>query len=142
MNPPLHGIVVADFSRVLAGPYASMFLADLGATVIKIERPGSGDDTRSWGPPWTDVASSYFESVNRSKQSVTLDLANAADLAIARTIAERADVLVENFKAGGLDRYGLGSAIRGWSTPRSRDSVAPLVRPCLGTTSSYRLWVG
>lgn len=108
MNPPLQGIVVADFSRVLAGPYASMFLADLGATVIKIERPGSGDDTRSWGPPWTDVASSYFESVNRSKQSVTLDLANAADLAIARTIAERADVLVENFKAGGLDRYGLG----------------------------------
>lgn len=104
---PLEGIVVADFSRVLAGPYASMFLADLGATVIKIERPGQGDDTRSWGPPWTAIASSYFESVNRSKLSVTLELKDPSDLAIARRIAEQADVLVENFKAGTLDRYGL-----------------------------------
>lgn len=107
-SAPLAGIVVADFSRVLAGPYASMFLADLGATVIKIERPGTGDDTRAWGPPWTCVASSYFESVNRSKLSVTLDLADAQDRAVARRMAERADVLVENFKTGTLDRYGLG----------------------------------
>ena len=71
---PLDGVLVADFSRVLAGPYASMLLADLGATVIKVERPGTGDDTRSWGPPWTERGSSYFESVNRGKRSVELDL--------------------------------------------------------------------
>src|SRR4051812_12534586 len=71
---PLEGIIVADFSRVLAGPLATMMLADLGATVIKVERPGVGDDTRHWGPPWTSTSSSYFEGVNRSKSSVALDL--------------------------------------------------------------------
>jgi crotonobetainyl-CoA:carnitine CoA-transferase CaiB-like acyl-CoA transferase len=105
---PLAGVLVADFSRVLAGPLATMTLADLGATVIKVERPGSGDDTRAWGPPWTARSSSYFECVNRSKRSVTLDLSNPDDLAAAKELARRADVLVENFRTGVLDRYGLG----------------------------------
>lgn len=104
---PLDGIVVADFSRVLAGPYATMFLADLGATVIKVERPGNGDDTRSWGPPWTESSSSYFESVNRSKRSITLDLADDQDRTTARQLVARADVVVENFRAGALTQHGL-----------------------------------
>jgi crotonobetainyl-CoA:carnitine CoA-transferase CaiB-like acyl-CoA transferase len=105
---PLDGIVVADFSRVLAGPLATAMLADLGAAVIKVERPGSGDDTRHWGPPWTLESSSYFESANRSKKSIELDLGNPADLEIARRLALRADVLVENFREGTLARKGLG----------------------------------
>lgn len=104
---PLDGVLVADFSRVLAGPLATAMLADLGATVIKVERPGAGDDTRQWGPPWTSNSSSYFESANRSKLSVTLDLADPEDLALARRLAQHADVLVENFKDGSLARYGL-----------------------------------
>ncbi|MEZ0075402.1 CaiB/BaiF CoA transferase family protein [Planotetraspora sp. GP83] len=107
MTRPLDGVVVADFSRVLAGPLATATLADLGATVIKIERPGSGDDTRSWGPPWTGNSSSYFESANRSKKSVELDLADPADLRAAQALAQRADVLVENFKDGTMARRGL-----------------------------------
>ena len=105
---PLDGILVADFSRVLAGPLATVTLADLGARVIKVERPGSGDDTRSWGPPYSATGSTYFESVNRNKESLCLDLADAADLAVARALAVKADVLVENFKPGGMDRLGLG----------------------------------
>jgi len=105
---PLAGVLVADFSRVLAGPLCTMTLADLGATVVKVERPGSGDDTRSWGPPWSATGTTYFESVNRSKLSVTLDLADDGDRAMARELARRADVLVENFKPGTLDRLGLG----------------------------------
>ena len=108
MTAPLEGVLVADFSRVLAGPLATMNLADLGATVVKVERPGAGDDTRSWGPPWTEHSSSYFESVNRSKRSVTLDLRAQGDLALARELARRADVFIENFRPGALDRYGLG----------------------------------
>jgi crotonobetainyl-CoA:carnitine CoA-transferase CaiB-like acyl-CoA transferase len=107
MTMPLEGVVVADFSRVLAGPLASVMLADLGATVIKVERPGSGDDTRAWGPPWTENSSSYFECANRSKKSVLLDLADPDDLQLAHTLADRADVLVENFKTGTLARRGL-----------------------------------
>ncbi|MGI5157335.1 CaiB/BaiF CoA transferase family protein [Microbispora sp. CA-102843] len=110
MSRPLQGVLVADFSRVLAGPSCTTTLADLGATVIKVERPGSGDDTRSWGPPWSATSSTYFESVNRSKRSVTLDLDDPADLALARELARRADVFVENFKPGALDRRGLGYA--------------------------------
>lgn len=106
--PPLDGLVVADFSRVLAGPLATMTLADLGAEVIKVERPGVGDDTRQWGPPWTESSSAYFECVNRSKRSVALDLTDPDDLAVARRLAARADILVENHKSGTLDRYGLG----------------------------------
>lgn len=105
---PLDGVLVADFSRVLAGPLAAATLADLGAEVIKVERPGVGDDTRHWGPPWTDTSSSYFECANRSKKSVELDLADPADLALARELAVRCDVLIENFRAGTLERHGLG----------------------------------
>lgn len=105
---PLDGILVADFSRVLAGPLATATLADLGARVIKIERPEGGDDTRSWGPPWTSNSAAYFESANRGKESVVLDLANAEDQRLAHSLAKRADVVVENFRTGALDRYGLG----------------------------------
>lgn len=105
---PLEGVLVADFSRVLAGPLATMTLADLGARVIKVERPGAGDDTRSWGPPFSATGATYFESVNRNKESVCLDLSAPADRALARELALRADVLVENFKPGGMARLGLG----------------------------------
>jgi crotonobetainyl-CoA:carnitine CoA-transferase CaiB-like acyl-CoA transferase len=105
---PLAGLVVADFSRVLAGPLCTMNLADLGATVIKVERPGTGDDTRTWGPPWSPNSSTYFESVNRSKLSITLDLSEPSDHAAALELATRADVLVENYRPGALDRRGLG----------------------------------
>ncbi|TIC80242.1 CoA transferase [Nocardioides sp. GY 10127] len=105
---PLDGILVADFSRVLAGPLAAATLADLGADVVKVERPGSGDDTRGWGPPWGPTTSTYFASANRSKRSVTLDLADEHDLALARELAARCDVLLENFRPGTLDRLGLG----------------------------------
>ena len=107
-SKPLDGILVADFSRVLAGPLATVTLADLGARVIKVERPGSGDDTRSWGPPFSATGATYFESVNRNKESLCLDLTDDADLAVARALALEADVLVENFKPGGMDRLGLG----------------------------------
>ena len=107
---PLDGILVADFSRVLAGPLCTMTLADLGARVIKVERPESGDDTRSWGPPWSATGATYFESVNRNKESVCLDLGDEQGRKLARELALRADVLVENFKPGGMDRLGLGYA--------------------------------
>ena len=107
---PLDGVLVADFSRVLAGPLATMTMADLGATVVKVENPGIGDDTRHWGPPWTPSSSSYFESVNRSKCSVGLDLRDPADLRLAGELASRADILVENFRVGALERFGLGYA--------------------------------
>lgn len=104
----LDRVLVADFSRVLAGPYATMLLADLGATVVKVERPGAGDDTRAWGPPFApDGQSTYFHSVNRNKKSIALDLSDAADLQIAQQIAARCDVLVQNYKPGGLTRFGL-----------------------------------
>jgi crotonobetainyl-CoA:carnitine CoA-transferase CaiB-like acyl-CoA transferase len=108
MSGPLDGVVVADFSRVLAGPLCTVNLADLGATVIKVERPVTGDDTRAWGPPWSHNGSTYFESVNRSKRSVTLDLTEPADRALALDLAARADVLVENYRPGALQRHGLG----------------------------------
>lgn len=105
---PLAGLLVVDFSRVLAGPLATMTLADLGARVIKIERPGTGDDTRQWGPPFSATGSTYFESVNRNKESICLDLTDSADLATAHSLAQRADVIVENFRSGTLDSIGLG----------------------------------
>jgi crotonobetainyl-CoA:carnitine CoA-transferase CaiB-like acyl-CoA transferase len=104
---PLSGLLVADFSRVLAGPYATMLLADLGAEVVKVESPG-GDDTRAWTPPVRDGISTYYLAVNRNKRSVALDLKDDGDVALARELAGRADVLIENFKPGGLDRFGLG----------------------------------
>ncbi len=104
----LDGVLVADFTRVLAGPYATMLLADLGATVVKVERPGAGDDTRAWGPPFTaDGQSTYFQAVNRNKMSIALDLRGPGDVALAQDLAAACDVLVENYKPGGLRRFGL-----------------------------------
>lgn len=105
----LEGLRIVDFSRVLAGPLATMVLADLGAEVTKIERPGGGDETRSWGPPFDDDGrATYFQSVNRNKESVILDLADSDDADRARSFCAAADVLVENFKPGVMDRLGLG----------------------------------
>lgn len=104
---PLDGIVVADFARVLAGPYCTMLLADLGATVIKVESPG-GDDTRSWMPPAHRGQASYYQAVNRNKHSIVLDLKDEDDRATARQIAARADVFVHNFKPGSIERLGFG----------------------------------
>ncbi|MDV7083900.1 CaiB/BaiF CoA transferase family protein [Rhodococcus opacus] len=104
----LDGLLIADFGRVLAGPYATMLLADLGADVVKIERAGVGDDTRQWGPPWVGDESTYFQSVNRNKRSFAWDLRDPADLQQARELAARADVVVENFLPGTMDRLGLG----------------------------------
>ncbi len=103
---PLDGILIADFSRVLAGPYCTMLLGDLGATVIKVESP-AGDDTRSWLPPERDGVATYYMAINRNKRSVTLDFNNPEDLRLAQELAARADVFIENFKPGGLKRFGL-----------------------------------
>ena len=115
MAGPLSHIRVLDLSRVLAGPWATQNLADLGAEVVKIERPGTGDDTRGWGPPWLKDASgsetresAYFLSVNRNKKSVTLDISRPAGQQLARELAARSQVFVENYKVGTLARYGLG----------------------------------
>jgi len=107
MDGPLAGVLVADFSRILAGPYATMLLADLGAEVIKVEGP-AGDDTRTWMPPVRDGESTYYLGINRGKRSIALDLRDEADATAARELARRADVLIENFKPGGLDRFELG----------------------------------
>ncbi|WP_277370497.1 CaiB/BaiF CoA transferase family protein [Rhodococcus rhodochrous] len=104
----LEGLVIADFGRVLAGPYATMLLADLGAEVVKIERPGFGDDTRHWGPPWVGDESTYFLGVNRNKKSVAIDLTTDEGLGQARDLVARADVVVENFLPGTMTRLGLG----------------------------------
>jgi crotonobetainyl-CoA:carnitine CoA-transferase CaiB-like acyl-CoA transferase len=109
--------VVADFSRVLAGPLATMLLADLGATVIKVEQPGRGDETRRWGPPFVDGTSTYYLSVNRNKRSVAIDLGTAEGRADATTLARRADVLVENFRPGRLAAFGLDHATISASNP-------------------------
>ena len=113
MSGPLDGLIVADFSRVLAGPYASMLLGDLGADVIKVERPGSGDDTRAWGPPWRDGVSTYYLGLNRNKRSVVLELTDADDRELARRLGERADVLLESFRPGLMASWGLdGDSLR------------------------------
>src|SRR5215472_15228547 len=103
---PLAGLLVADFSRILAGPYATMLLGDLGADVIKVEGP-AGDDTRTWQPPVSGGVSTYFLGINRNKRSVALDLRDPGDLAAARELARRADVFIQNFRPGGLARFGL-----------------------------------
>jgi len=114
MTGPLHGLRIFDLSRVLAGPSCTQLLGDLGADVIKIERPGAGDDTRSWGPPFLagpdgeeTEESAYFLSTNRNKRSLTLDIARPEGADLARRLIGRCDVLVENFKTGGLKKYGL-----------------------------------
>ncbi len=103
---PLSGLLVADFSRILAGPYATMLLADLGAEVIKVEGP-TGDDTRTWLPPVRDGISTYYLGVNRGKRSIALNLKDEGDLTLARELADRADVLIENMRPGGMARFGL-----------------------------------
>ncbi len=113
MTGALDGIRIVDFSRVLAGPYATMLLADLGADVVKIERPDGGDDTRGWGPPFTEGRgdkgqATYFAAVNRNKRSVALDLAAEGDRAAGRELVRSADVLVENLRPGAMQRLGLG----------------------------------
>src|SRR5581483_3040425 len=115
---PLSGILVADFSRVLAGPLATMILADLGADVVKIERPGAGDDTRAWGPPFVGEDAAYFLSLNRNKRSVALDLTEPRGARAARAIAERADVLVENFRPGLMRTFGLDYESLSSTNPR------------------------
>ncbi|MCZ8194909.1 CaiB/BaiF CoA-transferase family protein [Brevundimonas sp.] len=121
---PLAGVRVLDLSRVLAGPWATQTLADLGADVIKIERPGTGDDTRQWGPPFTTRAdgspgdAAYFLCANRGKKSVELDIASPEGSAAVRRLAADCDVLVENFKAGGLKKYGLDHASLSAINPR------------------------
>lgn len=112
MAGPLSNIRVLDMSRVLAGPWAGQLLGDYGADVVKIERPGSGDDTRQWGPPWlggkSGGESAYFLSANRNKRSVTVDISDARGQQVVRDLAASADVLLENYKVGTLQRYGLG----------------------------------
>ncbi len=112
-SAPLAGIRVVDLSRALSGPYASLMLADSGADVIKVERPGTGDDTRGWGPPFVgegdERESAYFLSINRNKRSIALDLKDPDDLEVLRALIARADVLVENFRPGVMDRLGLGA---------------------------------
>jgi len=113
----LQGLKVLDLSRVLAGPWASQMLGDLGADVVKVERPGEGDDTRHWGPPWVKQAdgsdsdqAAYFQCANRNKRSITVDMATAEGQALLRELAMKADVVLENFKVGGLKAYGLDAA--------------------------------
>ena len=105
---PLDGVRVADLSRVLAGPYCTMVLADLGADVIKVERPEGGDETRSWGPPFAGGEAAYYLSVNRGKRSCALDLSQPEGRALALELCAAADVVIENFKVGGADRLGVG----------------------------------
>src|SRR6185369_10859184 len=124
MQRILEGIRVLDLTRVLAGPTATQILADLGAEVIKIERPGAGDDTRRWGPPWLrddagqPVKAAYYLAANRGKRSVTLDIAKPEGQALARELAAKCDVVAENFKVGDLKRYGLDYASLAAANPK------------------------
>ena len=124
-----------------------MTLADLGARVIKVERPGTGDDTRSWGPPFSATGATYFESVNRNKESVCLDFADPQERATAQELARRADVLVKNFLPGAMDRLGLGyPELSGQNPGLIYASIPGSARPVggtyRGTTSSSRPWAG
>jgi crotonobetainyl-CoA:carnitine CoA-transferase CaiB-like acyl-CoA transferase len=105
---PLDGVTIVDFTRVLSGPYCTMLLADMGARVIKVEQRGRGDDTRAWGPPFVNGESAYFLSINRNKESLTLDLKHPAAREVLDCLLPRADVLVENFRPGTMERLGLG----------------------------------
>ena len=119
---PLEGIKVLDLSRVLAGPWCTQLLADLGAEVTKIERPDAGDDTRHWGPPWhgegDERVAAYFLSCNRGKKSAAIDFAQPEGAALVRKLAEQADVVVENFKVGGLEKFGLDARALRAANPR------------------------
>jgi crotonobetainyl-CoA:carnitine CoA-transferase CaiB-like acyl-CoA transferase len=117
-NGALRGIRVLDLTRVLAGPYCTMFLGDLGAEVVKVEQPGVGDDTRGWGPPFAGGESAYFLCTNRNKKSLTVDFKSADGIALVRQLAERADVLIENFRPGAMERLGLGEKLLREKNPR------------------------
>ena len=117
-NGALHGIRVLDLTRVLAGPYCTMFLGDLGAEVVKVEQPGVGDDTRGWGPPFAGGESAYFLCTNRNKKSLTVDFKSVEGIALVRQLAERADVLIENFRPGAMERLGLGEKLLREKNPR------------------------
>lgn len=106
---PLEGVRVLDFTRVLAGPYATMTLAELGADVIKVEMPGTGDETRAWGPPFVDESSAYFHAVNRGKRSVAIDLTTSDGQATAQRLMATADIVIENFRPGVTERLGIGA---------------------------------
>ena len=110
MPGALQGVRVLDLSRILAGPFCTMMLGDMGAEVVKIEQPGSGDDTRTWGPPYVGSESAYYLAINRNKRSVTIDLKTEPGRKLLHQLVERSDVLIENFKTGGLARMGLGYA--------------------------------
>ncbi|KDA00869.1 MAG: hypothetical protein VR74_04015 [Hyphomonas sp. BRH_c22] len=121
---PLSGIKVLELARILAGPWCGQLLADLGAEVIKIERPGSGDDTRHWGPPFVmsdtgeNLGAAYYHSANRGKRSIALDIATPAGQDIVRSLAANADIMIENYKVGGLTKYGLDHAALSRINPR------------------------
>ena len=113
MGGPLEGIKVLDMSRILAGPWASQLLGDYGADVVKIEKPGTGDDTRHWGPPWLEGRgecreAAYFLATNRHKRSLTVDISTSAGQALICDLAREADILIENYRVGTLTRFGLG----------------------------------
>jgi len=119
MDQPLAGLKVVELARILAGPWAGQLLADLGAEVIKVERPGRGDDTRAWGPPFTaDGSAAYFHGCNRGKSAVAIDLESAEGQAAVRELVRDADVLIENFKVGGLAKYGLDHETLRAANPR------------------------
>jgi crotonobetainyl-CoA:carnitine CoA-transferase CaiB-like acyl-CoA transferase len=139
---PLAGVRVLDLSRILAGPWCGMVLADMGAEVIKVEHPGRGDDTRDWGLRVGKTETAYFNSVNRNKRSVTLDLQTPEGQQIARDLAKQCDVVIQNFKFGGIDKLGLGyeqlsKENPGSSTARSRATTAPAPRPRARATTSW-----
>lgn len=124
MLPPLHNLRVLELARILAGPWTGQVLADLGADVVKVERPGSGDDTRAWGPPFVEasdgshLSAAYFHSCNRGKRSITADFETEEGRALVRRLASHADVVIENFKVGGLKRYGLDAESLRAENPR------------------------
>src|SRR5688572_12424365 len=124
MLPPLHGIRVLELARILAGPWAGQILADLGADVVKIEHPEGGDDTRAWGPPFVErkdggtLSAAYFHCCNRGKRSVAANFADERDRGLVKRLAARADILIENFKVGGLKRYGLDQESLRAASPR------------------------
>src|ERR1700688_976109 len=118
MRSPLDGVTVLDLTRVLSGPYCTMLLADMGARVIKVEQPGKGDDTRAWGPPFLQGESAYFLSINRNKESVTLDFKQPLGRNVLDRLVAMTDVLVENFRPGTLGKLGLDYAALAPHHPR------------------------
>ncbi len=114
----LEGIRVLDLTRALAGPYCTMFLGDMGAEIVKVEQPGVGDDSRGWGPPFIGKESAYFLAINRNKKSLAVDMKTAEGVELVRRLADKADVIIENFRPGIMDRFGLGEAELRTRNPR------------------------